>query len=87
MFNGMLLIGKGLFWGNVTALIIAWLQYQFHIIPLDPENYYMYYVPIAWDLSALVGLNILTFIVVTIALGVPTVVVSRIKPITAIKFD
>ena len=63
------------------------LQYQFHIIPLDPENYYMYYVPIAWDMSALIGLNILTFIVVTIALGVPTVVVSRIKPITAIKFD
>ncbi len=87
VYNGMLLIGKGLFWGNIVALTFSFLQYHFQIIPLDPENYYMYYVPIHWDFSILLGLNVLTFVVVSLALAIPTLVISRIKPITAIKFD
>ncbi|MFY0654806.1 MAG: ABC transporter permease [Cyclobacteriaceae bacterium] len=87
LFNGMILIVKGLFWGNVFGLLIAFLQDQFKIIPLDPENYYMYFVPIHWDFGILFGLNVLTFFVVSLALGIPTIVVSRIKPIAAIKFD
>lgn len=87
IYNGMILIAKGLFWGNIVALTIAFVQDKFKIIPLDPENYYMYYVPIYWDFTAMIGLNMLTFVIVSLALGIPTVVISRIKPIAAIKFD
>lgn len=87
VYNGMLLIGKGLLWGNIVAIVVAYLQDEFKLIPLDPENYYMYFVPIHWDFVALIGLNILTFVVVSMALGIPTLVISRIKPIAAIKFD
>lgn len=87
IYNGMLLIAKGLLWGNVVALSVAFIQDKFKVIPLDPENYYMYFVPIHWDFIMLITLNILTFLVVSLALGIPTLVVSRIKPIAAIKFD
>jgi lipoprotein-releasing system permease protein len=87
LYNGMLLIAKGLLWGNVVAIVLAFIQDKFKVIPLDPENYYMYFVPINWDFSILLGLNIMTFLVVSLALGIPTIVVSRIKPIAAIKFD
>jgi lipoprotein-releasing system permease protein len=87
LFKGMLLVGKGLLYGNLIACILAYLQDQFHLVPLDAANYYMYYVPIAWDYQALIGLNLLTFFIVSMALAIPMVVVSRIKPITAIRFD
>ena len=87
VYNGMLLIAKGLFWGNLVALTLAFLQDKFHLIPLDAENYYMYYVPIQWDFGVLITLNLLTFIVVSLALAIPTMAISRIKPIAAIKFD
>ncbi|UXX78180.1 ABC transporter permease [Reichenbachiella carrageenanivorans] len=87
LFKGILLVTKGLIYGNVIALLIALLQDQFHLVPLDAANYYMYYVPISWDYESLIGLNVLTFLVVTLALGIPMTVVSRIKPITAIRFN
>jgi lipoprotein-releasing system permease protein len=87
IYNGMLLIAKGLFWGNIIALALAFIQDKFKIIPLDSENYYMHYVPIYWDYTALIGLNVLTFIIVSLALGIPTLVISRIKPIAAMRFD
>ncbi|HAP64718.1 MAG TPA: ABC transporter permease, partial [Cytophagales bacterium] len=52
LYNAQYLIVRGLAWGNGLALLIAFLQYQFQIIPLDPENYYMEYVPILWDWPA-----------------------------------
>lgn len=87
IYNGMLLIAKGLLWGNIVAIIIAYIQDKFKIISLDAENYYMHYVPIHWNFTALIGLNILTFVVVSLALTIPIVVISTIKPISAIRFD
>lgn len=87
LLKGMILVTKGLIYGNLIALLIAFLQDQFQLVPLDAANYYMYYVPISWDYEALISLNVLTFLVVSLALGIPMTVVSRIKPITAIRFS
>ena len=85
--NGRLLVFKGLLFGNVAALGIAWVQDMFHLIPLDQENYYMEYVPIHWDVQALVLVNVLTFLVVSLSLSVPLRIISRISPVKAVKFD
>ncbi|MEP1782213.1 MAG: FtsX-like permease family protein [Reichenbachiella sp.] len=87
LFKGMLLVSKGLVYGNLIGLLIAFIQDQFKLVPLDAANYYMYYVPISWDYESLIGLNALTFLVVSLALGIPMTVVSRIKPIAAIRFN
>ncbi|MEP2025381.1 MAG: ABC transporter permease [Reichenbachiella sp.] len=87
LFKGMLLVSKGLIYGNLIAFVIAFMQDQFQLVPLDAANYYMYYVPISWDYESLIGLNVLTFLVVSLALGIPMTVVSRIKPIAAIRFN
>lgn len=87
LYNGVALIVKGLVLGNVLALVIAFVQDYFKIIPLDPANYYMYYVPIAWDLESLVFLNVLTFLVVSISLFIPLHIITRIKPAAALRFD
>ncbi|MFT6827021.1 MAG: lipoprotein-releasing system permease protein [Roseivirga sp.] len=86
-YNGIQLVLKGLLVGNAIAIGFALLQDQFHLIPLDAENYYMDYVPIYWDWPVTIGLNFLTLLLVTFVLIIPTAIIARINPVKAIKFD
>lgn len=86
-YHGIRLIALGLLWGNIIGLSFGFMQDKFKLIPLDPVNYYMDYVPIKWEWSGIIGLNILTFTVVTLVLVIPTLLISRIEPIKSIKFD
>ena len=87
VYSGVKLIVVGLIAGNIGGLGLAALQYYFNIIPLDPTNYYMSYVPIEFDWLTIAGLNLLIFILVSLVLIIPTLFIARIQPIKAIRFD
>lgn len=87
IYNGVLLIGKGLLIGNIIGIGLCFFQDRFKIIKLNPHDYYMSFVPISWHWEIVILLNILTFFVVTLVLLLPTMVISRISPIKAIRFD
>lgn len=86
-YHGIRLIIWGLLWGNIIGLSFGYLQDKFKLIPLDPVNYYMEYVPIKWEWAGIMGLNLLTFSIVAIVLLIPTLLISRIDPIKSIRFD
>ena len=86
-YQGMELIFKGLFFGNLVGLGLCYLQYKFQIIKLDQDSYYMSFVPIEWDWMVVLFLNLLIFLVVTLVMILPTAAVSRMSPIKSIKFD
>lgn len=86
-FNGFRLIVKGMIIANILALGFAYIQSQYHIMPLDPKNYYMEYVPIVVNPIVIIGLNVITLIIVGLALGIPITVISGIKPIKSIRFN
>jgi lipoprotein-releasing system permease protein len=87
MYNGLSLVLKGLILGNIFGLGICFIQHQFRIIKLNPKDYYMSFVPISWHWDIVLYLNILTLFVVTVILIIPTMVIARIQPIKAIRFD
>lgn len=87
IYNGINLIAKGLLFGNVLGLGLCFLQDQFKIVTLNPHDYYMSFVPISWDWDIVIILNICTFLVVSLVLLLPTMVIARIHPIKAIRFD
>lgn len=87
LYNGMNLIAKGLFFGNVVGLGLCFLQDQFKFISLNPHDYYMEYVPIQWSWATVVLLNVIIFVTVLIVLLLPTRFITRINPIQAIRFD
>lgn len=87
LMSGLRLTFKGLLYGNLVAIGAAALQYYFHLIPLDQENYYMSAVPILWDFKMILGLNVLVLVVVLISLFLPVWFIARMKPIKAIRFD
>ncbi|OGX84383.1 ABC transporter permease [Hymenobacter lapidarius] len=86
-FRGLSLTVRGMLIGNVIAVGFCALQYYFHVIPLDPENYYMDRVPISWDPKMLLLMNAATFVTSLLAVLIPTYLIARIKPVVAIKFD
>lgn len=87
IYSGIRLIIKGLVFGNILGIGLATLQYYYNLIPLDPNNYYMSYVPIEFDWLVIAGLNVLIFVIVSLVLFLPTLFISRIQPVKAIRFD
>ena len=87
IYNGVNLISKGLLLGNAIGLGLCYIQYQFKIVKLNPHDYYMSFVPISWEWEVVLMLNLFTFLVVSLVLLLPTMVISRINPIKAIRFD
>lgn len=87
IYQGVNLIMKGLLWGNLVGLGVCFTQYQFKLIKLNPHDYYMSVVPVSWEWEIVGMLNILMLVVVTFVLLVPTMIIARINPIKAIRFD
>lgn len=81
------LIGKGMLWGNGLAFAIAGIQKYWHVVSLDPANYYMDMVPIHFNIGYVILLNLGVLFVSTLMLIVPTMLISKIKPIKAIRFE
>lgn len=87
IYKGLVLTLKGLLWGNIIGIGFGALQYHLRFIPLDPENYYMTFVPIYWDWAIILMLNVLIFILVSASLIIPTTAIYKINPVKAIRFD
>ena len=87
LIKSAFLIGKGILLGNVIALLLCIIQLVFEPISLDPDVYYVSGVPLDMNFGYWISLNVLTIIICTLVLIIPSVVISRISPITAIKFD
>ncbi|HEV7350756.1 ABC transporter permease [Telluribacter sp.] len=83
---GIYMVTRGLLIGNVVGLLFCWIQYQFQLIPLDPVNYYMDTVPIVFDWFTILMINVITLLVVSMVLLIPTYVITRIQPIRALLF-
>lgn len=87
MYNGVRLVLKGLLWGNLIGLGLCFIQDRFNIISLDPENYYMDHVPVAWNFLTILGINIIALVIISTVIIIPAMLISRIQPIRAIKFE
>jgi lipoprotein-releasing system permease protein len=87
LYNAAAIIGKGVLWGNAVGLGLAVLQYYFHVVPLDPANYYVNTVPIALDFGSFLFLDIITVSICLVALTLPALYVAAITPIRSIRFS
>ena len=82
-----LLVGKGMLWGNVLGLGLCAVQYFFHVIPLDPDVYYVPFAPIEFNLWYILLVNLGTAVLSMLMMLLPTALVSRIVPVKSIRFD
>ena len=81
------LILRSLIIGNVLGIGLALVQKCFHIIKLNPEAYYMPYVPIQIDWLTIALLNVCVFVAAYLTLLGPSHIISSIKPSTTLRYE
>ena len=86
LFNAVYLVGIGLLLGNLLGLGIGFIQQYTHIFKLNQSSYYLAYVPIEFHLKDVLLLNLATLVICLIVLVVPSMLVSRVSPLKAIRF-
>ncbi|NRR90425.1 ABC transporter permease [Winogradskyella undariae] len=87
LYNASYLIGLGLLWGNIIGLGLLFAQKYFKLFPLNPDTYYVSNAPVYISLDYIVLLNIGTFIACLLMLLIPSIIISKISPVKAIRFD
>ena len=87
IYTALHLILKGIILGNIIAFFFAFLQKYFSIISLDATTYYMDHVPINFDLNYILLLNFGTLIVCYLILIIPSIIIAKISPVKAIRFE
>lgn len=87
LYNAAYLIGIGLFWGNLIGIGLLLIQKFYGVITLDPETYYVNQAPVYLNMSHIILINAGTLLLCLLMLIVPSLIVSKISPVKAIKFD
>jgi lipoprotein-releasing system permease protein len=87
LYQAAYLIGKGLLWGNIIGIGLAFLQLKTGLLTLNPASYYIKTIPVNLELSHILLLNSGTMAAIIIMLLVPSQLISRITPVKAIRYD
>ena len=80
------IIFLGLLIGNLVGLGLLFAQKKLSLIKLDPEIYYTSQVPVYLSLDYIFILNLFTFLVCLFSIVIPSYLISKISPISSIKF-
>lgn len=87
IYESILLVGKGMLWGNILGLGLVALQYFTQAIPLDATVYYVSYVPMAFPWGWLVALNVGVLVVAWLIMLAPSSIVAQISPAKVMHFE
>lgn len=87
LYNASYLVGLGLLWGNIIGLGLLFAQKYFKLFPLNPDTYYVTEAPVYMSLDYILLLNVGTFVICLLMLLVPSIIITKVSPIKAMRFD
>lgn len=71
----------GMLLGDAVALAIIMLQDKYRFLPLDPESYYIDFVPVAMPWAAFLLMNVGVILVAWLMLILPSRYVGKVSPV------
>ena len=87
LYQSGFLIIRGLFWGNIIGIGLCLLQKFTGIMELDQSSYYLNTVPVNLNVLHIIALNLGTALAIVLMLIIPSMIISRISPARAIRFE
>lgn len=78
---------SGMIIGNILSLLFYYVQSKFKFIKLDRENYYIDFVPVAYDLYGALLINLILFLMILLSIYVPILFIDRIRVINSIRLS
>ena len=81
------IVGKGLLIGNVLALAFCLIQGTTHLLKLNPENYFVPFVPVNINVGAVLLADIAAAAAIMLLLLIPCLFISKIDPSETVKTE
>ena len=87
IYNAMYFVFRGLLWGNLIAFFLLLIQYNFNILTLDEEMYYMDTIAVSFNLLSIIILNLGVALVCFLMMIIPSIIITKISVVKAIRFN
>ena len=81
------ILARGLIIGNIIGIGVLYIQKATHIIPLNPEAYYLNHVPVVIDWGNIILLNAAIILLSLAVLLLPSAIIATIPPSRAINYE
>lgn len=85
--SSAVLAGKGMAIGNMLAFAFCLIQKTTYLIPLNPENYFVSYVPVNVDAGMVLLADAGAFVVIMLLLLIPCLFISKVDPAETVKMQ
>ena len=76
---------KGLLIGNAAALLLCGVQKWTHVLKLNPENYFVPFVPVHLNIPGVLAADVLSFLVIMLLLLIPCMFIARVDPAQTVR--
>ncbi len=87
LYNALYIVGWGIFWGNLLAFTLCFLQKKFELVTLSQESYYVSVIPVNINPWNILLINLGTIAVCYLIFIIPSLIISRVTPLKAIRFS
>ena len=87
IYNSVFITGTGLLLGNLLGFAISLLQLRFGFLKLPVESYYVSVVPVYLNPWHIILLNAGALLICYLALILPSMIITRVSPVKAIRFN
>ena len=83
--SSAVLVLKGMTIGNVLAFIFCIVQNSTHLFGLNPENYFVSFIPVNINWGLVLTSDLVSFVVIMVSLLIPCVFISRVDPADTVR--
>ena len=83
----VMLVGRGLLWGNFIGLFLCWLQQHYHLLALDASVYYIDSVPVQFNWPLILAVNAITLLISTLVIWGSSHLISIGKPSDTLRYE
>lgn len=80
LYRALMIVIRGIAAGNAAALLLLWLQHRYGFLSLDPANYFVTQIPVHIDWIKLAVLNVVSAVLITLILYIPSVFIAGVEP-------
>jgi lipoprotein-releasing system permease protein len=86
LYNGAVIMSKGLLFGNLIGLGFYFSQSFFGWIQLDPSTYFVSKAPVSISCLEVLFINLFFLFISSILLWIPSKIILRISPSKVLRF-
>ncbi len=76
---------KGMLIGNAAAFLLCGIQKWTHVLKLNPENYFVPFVPVHVNIPSVLAADAAAYVVIMLLLLIPCLFIARVDPAQTVR--